>query len=576
MDNFDGYIADIYREMEAELIGSMKRNLGLHQAEEALTGLKYPQWQAMKLKELRRFQRENERIMGEKLSGLPDEVSRQMIEELNQGSKHELKRYRKALKKGYKSAAVMKDSFFHVNDGKVQGLINALNNDLTRANSAVLRMMNDQYRQTIFKAGMFVSNGVYTEEQAVKKAIEEFEKKGLNCIEYKDGRRVNIADYTSMAVRTANQRAYMVGEGEFRKSIGETLVIISRHSTSCPLCKPFEGKVLIDDVYSGGTQEDGDYMLLSEAMAQGLYHPRCRHGLGTYYPELEEINGYQQKKSALQEVITPSKSIEESNAIGSKIMAQTYERHRIDNNLRVKSYNDMSSPGDLIYADYGKMSVESANVFNDTIAGLVGEYDTPLQAIRIMTKEEYMFQKNSFAFVSHNYTVDSAELVINPIKCKNIDELSDRIKELSSRGYCVSVPNELAEKYVATHEFAHTILNVKQPLKNSTNWVNANYDKIREARKEISAVYDGYLNEVRTATAKQKTYEIEAITTLDENAWENARKAIQEVNAIKISNYSLTDVDEFLAESFANEKLGTASNPYSKQVVDIIDKYFKR
>lgn len=104
-----------------------------------------------------------------------------------------------------------------------------------------------------------------------------------------------------MAVRTANQRAYMVGEGEFRKAIGETLVIISRHSTSCELCKPFEGKVLIDDVYSGGSQEDGDYMLLSQAMEQGLYHPRCRHGLGTYYPELEEINGYATEDNRLND-----------------------------------------------------------------------------------------------------------------------------------------------------------------------------------------------------------------------------------------------------------------------------------
>lgn len=104
-----------------------------------------------------------------------------------------------------------------------------------------------------------------------------------------------------MAVRTANQRAYMVGEGEFRKAIGETLVIISRHSTSCELCKPFEGKVLIDDVYSGGSKEDGDYMLLSEAMSQGLYHPRCRHGLGTYYPELEEINGYETEDNRLND-----------------------------------------------------------------------------------------------------------------------------------------------------------------------------------------------------------------------------------------------------------------------------------
>ena len=301
MDNFDGYIAEIYKEMEQELIASMQRNLGLHIAEEQKVGFKYPQWQAEKLKELKRFQRENERIIGAKVSGLPDAVRDQMIEELNQGSIHEIKRYREALKKGYKPAKLMKDSFFKVNDNKVTAMIDALNNDLQRANTAVLRMINDQYRSTIFKAGMFVSNGVYTEEKAVDKAIQEFAAKGLNCIEYRDGRRVNIADYASMAVRTANQRAYMVGEGEFRKEIGETLVIISRHSTSCELCKPFEGKVLIDDVYSGGSQEDGDYMLLSEAMEQGLYHPRCRHGLGTYYPELEEINGYETKDNKLND-----------------------------------------------------------------------------------------------------------------------------------------------------------------------------------------------------------------------------------------------------------------------------------
>ena len=323
MDNFDGYIADIYREMESELIASMKRNLGLHEAEETLTGMKYPQWQAIKLKEIQRFQRENVRIIGKKLKGLPKEVSRHMIDELRQGSKHELRRYKKALKKGYKPAKVMKDSFFKINDKKVEGLINALNNDLAKANTAVLRMMNDQYRQTIFKAGMFVSNGVHTEEQAVKKAVEEFEKKGLNCIEYKNGRRVNIADYTSMAVRTANQRAYMVGEGEFRKAIGETLVIISRHSTSCPLCKPFENKVLIDDVYSGGTQADGDYMLLSEAMAQGLYHPRCRHGLGTYYPELEDINGYETKDNKLNDYNLKSNKIKSNDSAAQEASLRT-------------------------------------------------------------------------------------------------------------------------------------------------------------------------------------------------------------------------------------------------------------
>lgn len=295
--DFDREIAQIYRDMELYLIESMQRNLARHLAEETDAGLRYPQWQAEKLKELKRYQRENRQIISSRTRGLSDRVSEHMKAELRQGSKHELKRYKKALGKGYKSAKTMRKSFFKVNDRKISGMINALQNDLGAANTAVLRMMNDTYRQTIFRAGMYASNGVMTETQAYDMAVKDFLERGINCIEYRDGRRVNIADYTSMAVRTANQRAYMVGEGEFRKSIGETLVIISHHATACKLCRPFERKVLIDDVYSGGKPDDGDYMLLSEAMKLGLFHPRCRHGLGTYYPELEEINHYNNEEN---------------------------------------------------------------------------------------------------------------------------------------------------------------------------------------------------------------------------------------------------------------------------------------
>lgn len=295
--DFDREIAQIYRDMELYLIKSMQRNLARHLAEEADAGLRYPQWQAEKLKELKRYQRENRQIISSRIRGLSDRVSEHMKAELRQGSKHELKRYKKALGKGYKSAKTMRKSFFKVNDRKISGMINALQNDLGAANTAVLRMMNDTYRQTIFRAGMYASNGVMTETQAYDMAVKDFLERGINCIEYRDGRRVNIADYASMAVRTANQRAYMVGEGEFRKSIGETLVIISHHASACKLCRPFERKVLIDDVYSGGKPDDGDYMLLSEAMKLGLFHPRCRHGLGTYYPELEEINHYNNEEN---------------------------------------------------------------------------------------------------------------------------------------------------------------------------------------------------------------------------------------------------------------------------------------
>lgn len=282
-------IAAIYAEMEKEIISSMQRNLSRHIEEEKRVGFDYPQWQAEKLKLLRRYQIENAKIIHSYTDGLPLKVKAILQDELKQGTLNELKKYKEAMAAGYKSSVVMKDSFFKINTRKVNSLIKSIDNDLAKANQACLRYVNDAYRQVIFKSEMFVANGVYTEKKAVDKAIEEFEKRGLHCIEYANGSYHDIADYADMAVKTASQRAQLMGEGEFRKKIGNSLIKISKHGGTCPLCAKWEGRVLIDDVYSGGTPADGSYPLLSEAMAAGLYHPRCRHGAGTYYPEVDDI-----------------------------------------------------------------------------------------------------------------------------------------------------------------------------------------------------------------------------------------------------------------------------------------------
>lgn len=321
MSDFDKEIAEIYKDMELKMIESMKRNLGSHLAEEDEAGIDYPQWQAIKIRELRKYQRHNKMLLKNSTRGMAKNIKDHIRDEMKQGSLHEMKRFKEAKGAGYKSAVAMKDGFFKINTRKVDALINSVQSDFSRADKAVLRMMNDTYRSTIFKYGMYVTNGVYTEKQAYDAAVKDFLSRGINCIEYKDGRRVNIADYTSMAIRTVNQRAYMAGEGEFRKELGETLVIISKHATSCKLCKPFENKVLIDDVYSGGTPDDGDYMLLSQAMAEGLFHPRCRHGLGTYYPELEDIVHYETEDNKLNEYGT-----EELNRSHVENMIQKYKR----------------------------------------------------------------------------------------------------------------------------------------------------------------------------------------------------------------------------------------------------------
>lgn len=309
----DYKIKELYEKMEMEIISSMKRNYQRHLNEEAKTGFKYTQWQAEKLKELKRYQRENRDIIGEYTNNLSEEISKQLQEELRQGSINAIKQYNKILKQNLKPNKVMNKSFFKTNDKKINALIKSVNNDLKTANTAVLRMTNDQYRQVIHKSAFFIGNGVFTEQQAAKMATDEltelqltklaideankdFLSRGLACIEYSDGRRVNITSYSQMAVRTANLRAQLMGEGDFRKSIGRHLVQATSHGGACPICQKWEGRIFIDDVYSGGTSKDGNYMLLSTAMKQGFLHPNCRHGLTTYYPELEGIEDETEEK----------------------------------------------------------------------------------------------------------------------------------------------------------------------------------------------------------------------------------------------------------------------------------------
>lgn len=278
-------IKTMYEEMELLLIKSMKRNYKRHLKEEDKTGREFPQWQALKLRELKRYQRQNKDIIGGETKGFSKQISKHIQKEFKEGSYHATKEYRARTGK-----TVSESSFFKTNDKKVTALIDSVNNNLSEANKAILRMTNDQYRQVIHKSAMFVANGAMTPAQAIDMANKDFLRRGLNVIEYKDGRRVNIASYSQMAVRTASQRAMLMGEGAFRKKHGLHLVRVSEHGTSCPLCHGWQRKILIDDVYSGGSSKDGKYTLLSTAMDQGLFHPNCRHGLTTYFDEISDIN----------------------------------------------------------------------------------------------------------------------------------------------------------------------------------------------------------------------------------------------------------------------------------------------
>ena len=161
------------------------------------------------------------------------------------------------------------------NDIKLDNTKEKIAYDLKEVQKAVWRRMDDVYRQTVYRAEMNMAAGAKTLEQAIDMATKEFLQKGIDCIEYKDGKRVNIASYAEMALRTAAHRAKLLGEGKKRDEWGIHTVFVSAHANTCPLCARWQGKILIDDVFSHGTKEESDrmgYPLLSTAIKAGLLH----------------------------------------------------------------------------------------------------------------------------------------------------------------------------------------------------------------------------------------------------------------------------------------------------------------
>lgn len=281
-------IGAAFQAIEDELIASMIRNMKRHKAEEAREGFEWAQWQAEQLRFLEEYKKRHEKKYGKKFKSINSRIEELIRAARDEGGMQQEIQILNAIKKGFKGAKKISRGasaeFFRINDRKLDALIKATLSDMEKAETAVLRMANDQYRKIIFNAQVYANTGSGTYEKAVDMATKDFLSAGLNCVQYKNGARHTFADYADMAIRTAGKRAYLQGEGEKRQEWGISTVIVNKRGNPCPKCLPFCGKVLIDDVWSGGKASDGPYPLMSKAVEHGLYHPRCKDSHTTYFP----------------------------------------------------------------------------------------------------------------------------------------------------------------------------------------------------------------------------------------------------------------------------------------------------
>lgn len=287
MNEYD--VSKIFEQIELQLIASMKRNLNGHELEENTEGFKWEQWQAKKLRELKQFRRQNKAIFRAYKSQISLATKAEMVRQFLEGARRVDKSVHAAVKKGYIVKRNASEDFFTAQNKKLESLIRAIDNDMEAAEIACLRKMDDVYRATLYKSQVFASSGASTVSQSVDMATKDFLAKGITCITYSNGRQVGIDTWARMAIRTANKRAFLMGEGERRKEWGESLVLVSQYLQCSPTCQPWQGKVYIDDVWSGGKASDGPYPLLSLAISGGLYHPNCRHTQSTWFEGISTI-----------------------------------------------------------------------------------------------------------------------------------------------------------------------------------------------------------------------------------------------------------------------------------------------
>lgn len=290
-DEYD--ITKAFARIEDELIASIIRNMDRHRAEETEEGFEWSAWQVEQLKNLDRYKRENQKKYKKQFQDINKQIKVLIGEMRDRGNMEQEIRILEGIKKGYTPKRVQKGvsgKFFEVNDRKLEALQQATTSDMQKAEVAILRRANDAYRKAIYSAQVYANAGAGTYEKAVDMAVRDMAANGLKCVEYANGARHTLPDYADMAIRTASKRAYLQGEGEKRKEWGISTVIMNKRGNPCPKCLPFVGKVLIDDVWSGGRKDGLDpntgkrYPLMSKDIEYGLYHPRCKDSHTTYFP----------------------------------------------------------------------------------------------------------------------------------------------------------------------------------------------------------------------------------------------------------------------------------------------------
>jgi len=143
--------------------------------------------------------------------------------------------------------------------------------NLAEVRVMVGRRVDDLFRHAGLNALQRATALGQTRKQATQRLLDELTENGISSFTDAGGKTWNLGTYAEMHARTTSMEATNLGTENRMAEVGEDLVKITSHAGACPLCIPWEGKVLS---LSGSSD---DYPSVDEARAAGLFHPNCAH-----------------------------------------------------------------------------------------------------------------------------------------------------------------------------------------------------------------------------------------------------------------------------------------------------------
>lgn len=163
---------------------------------------------------------------------------------------------------------------------------------------AILRRVDDVYRSVVAQASAEVLTGA-SRIDATQRALDGFLAQGITTVNAGRG-TMSVADYTTMAVRTASARSAIQGQTAQMSALDLDLVVVHPGPRACDICDTWArsilsvsgsgGSMYVTDLKTGEqieVQVDGS---LDDARDDGWGHPNCRCALQVYLPGVTDAS----------------------------------------------------------------------------------------------------------------------------------------------------------------------------------------------------------------------------------------------------------------------------------------------